>query len=590
MQPMSSSTMPNLNNTCSSVWRVLCSPFNAAVTWIRSYQQDKQLLATANVCLKQLTELEMTPIKECNIDDMLTRVKNLAKDMQSGHRVKVIATLAILNKHIIALECRHKQNHTPDESHYDQLAVLAQNWKSKQRYFINKNLVDRDTAKLKEACQYDGFMQILLSDAKTREDFFYWTILNDSRVCPFQPNDVEVFVKFPGLYDKILRKLNYRNARFGGDLFQVDKTDQVLTVPLEGKRVKVLNNAKFEVKGHLGIGKMTVTFQDIFRELRNKVSYDGEGEFEILNKGGIWLWNAKKLGSFHEVSKSYQRIDLNHPAWVTQLPTTEILTFAEAEKRYKVIMDGKPDSYEGTREELVYQGLPHGVHPLYNLAGTQKQKYDLLGTHAYDVLLLVNRSSGIVEVKSIGQFLYPFPEGFWQLLWSITKFAPSYMYSPDENIFNANRQHAGDYSAPPVIVRPGPQEWHRYVQKLKSDIIKGWKDKLGFNFLVANCTTSAWKRASQTFGLGRIPDLRVRFWKLRPKGSIGKVYDVLKTLPERVSVLVFLLIGSRRRMQIINKYGEEDTVSLWYKQRPFKYTVHPAALFDPLEPGQALPV
>jgi hypothetical protein len=589
MQSVASSTLSQIKNSLSLTLRTFYKPFDACITWIKVYQRDKRLLAVANEYCKQMTLLEMTPIKDCNLDETLSRAKTWTINMGGSEREEVKKATSMLTRHIVALECRNKKTHTPDESYYNEIAQHAQAWKKSKLYFLNKNLAERDIKKLKEACHYAGFAQVLLADPECREEFFRWTILNDSKVCPFHPNDVAVFIKFPGLHQEILDTLGFRNARFGGNLFQVDEKDQLLTLPLEGKRVKVIHNAHMEVKGHQGIGKMTVSFQDIFRELKNKTSYDGVGEFEITDKGGIWLWNAKKLAYYHEDLKIHKHINLEGDGWINHLPTEETLTYKEAEERYKIKMEAKPDGFEGDFHTLQYSGFDSHIHPLFNLAGTQKEKYDFLGTHAFNKFLLVDRKSKTVEVKSLGEFIYPFPLGAGKLLWALTKYHASYMYSPDENIFNANRQHAGDYTIRPVIVRANPQEWVQYTRSLKKDIINGWKGKLGFNFLVAQCTTKIWKRARKHFGVGRIPDLRVRFWKLHPRGAMNKLYSCLKSLPERISIFVLFLLGSWRQMRTVNKNGEKTTVSLLFYNRPFKYIVHPAGLFDPLDPDMTLP-
>lgn len=591
MIQLTNSLKSNSSNLCSTL-KVFYKPYNACVSWIKGYCRDRRLLALANGYFKLMLIGEMASISRYNFD--LVSVKKLAEDMKESNRATVKAALCRLNRHILSYECRDKKIHVcqaqiNDDKLYNEVARYAQAWKKKKLYFLDKNLTDRDIEKLKEACGYDGFAQLLLADPNCREEFFRWTILNDSKVCPFHPNDVEVFVKFPGLHQKILDRLGFRSARFGGTLFQVDQKDQVLTLPLEGKRVKVIHDAQMEVRGHQKIGKMTVSFEDIFRELNNKISYEGTGEFEITDKGGIWLWNAKKLAYYHEDSKTHKRINFEGDEWINQLPTEETLTYEEAELRYKIQVEAKPDGFEGNFHTLQYPGLAKEIHPLYNMAGTQKEKLDVLGTHVFNKFLLVNRSSKTVAVKSMGEFLYPFPKNLYQLLSGLTKFQPSNMYSPDENIFNANRQHSGDYGVPPVIVRPNPEEWLQFTRSLKKDVINGWNNKLGFNFLVAQCTTKTWKNARKHFGVGRIPDLRIRFWKLTPTGSANKLYSFLKSLPERVSKFVLFILGSWRWMHTINKHGEESTTSLFFHKRIFSHIIHPAALFDPVGPDIALP-
>lgn len=572
------------------VLNVFYKPFNSTVTWIKDYQRNKALAKISQEYHTAFMQQEMTPISKCDTTPLLDRTKVVIDDLRSKQDEKSQEIMRRLQRNVLAQKLRSSQSQgTFDQEKYNKLEEFASKWKQSKTFFINRNLAERDKTKLREAFNYEGFADVLLSDPECREDFFWWVILNDSNINPFQPNDVGVFAKFPALHSEILSNMGFRCARFGGDLFQVDSSDQVVTMPLEGKRVKVINDEKHVMIGHLEVGKLTVDFPRIFKELNSKASYDGVGEFEICNREGVWLWNAKFLGFYNEDLKKLVQIDLSRDDWIKDLPWEEKLSYTEAENRYHVKMENKPDGVEGSLDEAQYP-LPERTHPLLNIAATQKTEYDFLGTHAYNRFLLVNRKEQQVELKSMGNFMYPFPLGAWQLLKTLTRYSPSYMYSPDENNYNANRQHAGDYEVPPVIVRPSPLEWLNYTRSLKRDILNGWKGKLGFNFIDLQCTTRLWLNMREHFGSGRIPDLRVKFWKLQPTGAVKGLYSFLQSVSQRVAVLVLFFLGSWRSMKVVNKYGEDESASFFWKQRPFKWVVHPGALFKPTPSSMAYQV
>lgn len=582
------------NNHINTAFERYLNPARNGVRWINQYFLDRRLAATCNIFCKKMAEQENVPVDPYVLGPLIEKSKALHAKMRICKWDNAVQSRATLYRHIVAEEYRQGRQDNFDQQAFDSLCLSAKKWKKDKTYFFNRDLIERDTAQLREACHYPAFANLLREDPQWREEFFKWTIMNDSRVCPFTPNQVPVFVKFPGLYKDILRKLNYRSARFGGNLFQVDENQQLLTVSVEGKRVSIMKGAeKIVCKGQLGRGKKTVSVEEIFKELKGKISYDGYGDFEVLD-GNIWLLNAKRIAWYNEdlmyyntESDKYIKIDLDREDWFKQLPLQETLSFEEAESRYRIKMEGRPDGYQGDPNTLKYSGFPEGCYPIYVMRATQKKEKQLMGTHTFHEFLFVDANKKIVEVRSIGQFLYPFPFGVYETLCAIPTFNKSYMYSPDENIYNADRQHAGDYEVPPVVVRPNPEEWTNFMNSIKKDIISGWNGKLGFNFVTAHCTTRLWKKTRHHFGAGRIPDLRVPFWSLNPGGGEGKLYDFMRTPPffttQKVSMFIFFIFGSWKKMWVAKKHGGDKLVSFMYSENPFNspknWAVHPGALF-----------
>ena len=154
-----------------------------------------------------------------------------------------------------------------------------------------------------------------------------------------------------------------------------------------------------------------VTMLELFKEVKNK-KFSGMGDIEVLNREGFWLFNAQEGGAYHEDDKNYKRIDLFQPDWIAKLPTVEVLTAAEIEKRFAV----KPEHHDQSEQGFfgTYVGCTSRNRPIVLLAATRKGELEFRGTHGY-VRLLTPKAGDkyLYELKTMGQFAYPFPQGFW---------------------------------------------------------------------------------------------------------------------------------------------------------------------------------
>ena len=71
---------------------------------------------------------------------------------------------------------------------------------------------------------------------------------------------------------------------------------------------------------------------------------------------------------------------------------------------------------------------------------------------------------------------------------------------------------------------------------------------------------------------------------MKPTGHIGTFYRSMKSLPERVAIVVLGILGSWRTMETRTKRGEKKLVSLWTIPYPFKYVVHTRNFFKKMDP------
>jgi hypothetical protein len=564
-----------------------CSyPIQHAVAWIRQYRKDKHLVAVASEFCKQMAELEKISIisSRSTVKKCIQKARDLCNEMEVCKSSRAIDMRAKLARLILGHQYRVAplQNLWYEEAVFQELCKKAQVWKQSQAFFHNKNLSKKNLQQLTEVCQYQDFARLLVKDETLQEEFFRWSIVNDSRICPFKPNSVPAFVKFPGLYKEIMHQLAFRSSRFGGKFFQVDETQQVLTVLIEGKRIPVLKDfPKIVLRGHAGVGKKTAAIAEIFKEVKRKSSfYKGSGDCEIINKEGIWLWDAKQWACYNEEKGCYVQINPHKESWISSLPAQETLSFKEAAARYQLKQD-----FNESPSMLPYAGLKEGIHPIWVMRATQKGEGEILGTHAFSEFLFVDTKNQTVQVKSIGQFFYPFPKGLFRGFVAIANFHSSCMYSPDENIFNADRMHSGEHEVPVVAIKMNPTEWKNFINSMKKDILNGWDGKLGFNIVIAQCATRLWKKARHHFGKERIPDLRIPLWSLNPSGGSGLFFKCLSRLPLRnlVTSLILFTLGSWRSMRIAKKHRQDENVSLLTSQNPFNSSVpcfiHPGPLF-----------
>src|ERR1700722_3662409 len=216
MIPACQSIYTKLSQYAYPVIQSCSCPFNRAVVWIRQYWKEKHLITVASEFYKQMAELEKVSIKSSllRVEECIQKAQALSDEMQFCKSSQAIELRAKLARLILGHQYRLvPEDVVCDETLFQKLCYKAQAWKHSQAFFLNKNLSKNNLKQLRKVvCQYQNFARLLVKDETLQEEFFRWSIVNDSRICPFKPNSVDVFVKFPGLYKEIMHRLAFRSS------------------------------------------------------------------------------------------------------------------------------------------------------------------------------------------------------------------------------------------------------------------------------------------------------------------------------------------------------------------------------------------
>ncbi len=543
--------------------------------WLIHYRQDNRLTAIAHLYTQQLMALEKVSILSDSGSALTRQASAHLKQMQNCYHQHAKGAKQQLERSILAQSYRTNkavENSLEEIENLEALKIEAKEWKITHSYYQQKELSQAELNALNEACQYQKFAEFLVTDDKTQAEFFSWILPNDNPIHPFKGNQVPIFIKFPGLYQEIVRDLGSRSARYGAKLFKIDPATQLLTIKIEGKRVKIeeaTRSAKLSLIGPDKKGQMSLTLAQIFAEFKHRMD-TGYGNVEVYGKQGLCNYNAAERGAYCEEHKNYASLDVDDPQWFNQMVPQEILTKAESQTRFGIDFSQK--------EEGDYSGCLSGTYPIFLYLATQVTPGNIRGTHSYYGFLTVYRAEDRVELRTMGQFVYPFPRGLWQNFTFVSTFHPSRLFCLDENSWVAERNHTAK------VIYPSREKWKDFLASLAKTVKRGDQKKLGFHLAHANCTTHSSKKIKRHFP-GQIPDLKINFWNLNPNGAEGALFHTLKKLPPMLAkqslASIHFIFGSWRKMAIAHKNRPEEIVSM-FNQPPYFDGIalhHPGPLF-----------
>ena len=273
------------------LYQTLPNSLNLVYGYAWDWSIHDKIKKASTIYLSQLSNLERIPVSTGSVSD----IKEFQEAVKFRNSLETFPSLIIdktrnqLDRQILAHRYRFgelKQGEI-DLKEKDALSFLAKEWKEKNATYSNKELTDEEIEKIVEVCTYREFMSLLMCDGNLREQFFYWILPNDAAHLPFHANDVEIFIKFPGLYNTILRRLCFLISRLG-NLFVINQNNQTLTVPIEGERVEILNGKKeYTLRGRFRKGELTLTIDEIFKEMENMDEEDGFDTEEEEQEEGV---------------------------------------------------------------------------------------------------------------------------------------------------------------------------------------------------------------------------------------------------------------------------------------------------------------
>ena len=566
------------------LYQTLPNSLNLVYGYAWDWSIHDKIKKASTIYLSQLSNLERIPVSTGSVSD----IKEFQEAVKFRNSLETFPSLIIdktrnqLDRQILAHRYRFgelKQGEI-DLKEKDALSFLAKEWKEKNATYSNKELTDEEIEKIVEVCTYREFMSLLMCDGNLREQFFYWILPNDAAHLPFHANDVEIFIKFPGLYNTILRRLCFLISRLG-NLFVINQNNQTLTVPIEGERVEILNGKKeYTLRGRFRKGELTLTIDEIFKEMEKQL-VKGNSNVDIFNlEEGFFNYCPVERGAYHETKKKYMRPELDDHKFFEKMPDSGIFTREELEGRYGVSLKSKGGKY---------RFCPEGTCPLFVLSATRKRfeedkNWEIRGTHSWYILYIPTEDGKYREFHP-GQLVPNYPQTVVETMLFLPKTHPSRIFYGDWNRHAGNREHAFCLLSPDPI--PSPEKWSRFMDLLLLQTRYGDEGYLGFNLPIRHCTVQAAKTVRNAFGPESIPRPNISFWNtLNPSGFEGRIFRAFKRFPDPIRNLLFDLLyficGSWRGMWIKTKSGKTVWFSMaghptiWRKE---KGVVHPGMFF-----------
>lgn len=558
------------------------NPFTPLIRWVQDYP-IRQVAKSVEIFCSRLSELEKIPVGSGGLPiEVVDADQFTMKLLDSTHEMMRNARLT-LNRYILAQKYRYgvlpDSEREIDDEDCKLLLNQAIEWKEENRIYSNKKLTEEEIEKIREVCCYLDFAKHLLDDKEWREHFFSWILPNDTKEQPFRANDVEVFVKFPGLHKQIMRRLCYVNSRVGGSLFKVDREEQVVTIPIEGSRVKVLlGDEKYELRGRFGDGKLTLTIRQIFEDMEKQLII-GRANVDVFNeKEGFFNYSPAERGAWHEDLGKILRPTLDDPDFFKKTPFIERLTEEEVQQRYNVRTDLDLSLIPGYEGQYAY--CPKGRYPFIIIRGTQQGENEIRGTHSY-YDLVIPTEEGDYLLYAVGQLVSPFPQTATETFLFLPAWHNSRMNFGDWNRHAGRREH----SSWPIEPYPTPGKWGDFMKSLFLDTLYGDRGVLGFHMVVYHCTNRLFDKMRKIFGAHSLPNLKKRFWSLTPSGMEGKIFYAFKQTPigNTLFKLLYFTFGSWRWMTIKTASGKTKTVSMLMWKTIFidkPRVVHPGGLFE----------
>lgn len=451
--------------------------------------------------------------------------------------------LVRLRQRVIALLYRlEEENSGLHKASYDlellaKLRTAASSWKTTQKVFWHSTLSDSDLKLLENACHYPEFVRLLLADSELMNDFFFWTLRDGLDAGPY--------IEFP--YNQSLitaNNLRGRIGRLGGDLLKIHKLnaengwqykEKVLTLPFEGKEISILDiDRKIAFRGNY-----VLTIKEIFQIFAYKPRDVGNLEFFSQ---GVTNWNANYLGWWNADQKKFVVIDLEEREWWKALPTMEVLTTEQAQKRYGTHLNG-------------YN---------WNLSAKASREYITLHfdkTHAFLEIAIPDSSGRRYTIYDFGKCAIKLPFTRWERLkvWCVS--VPATIVYPDENIFFSERQHVG-YS-----FELTPEEGHRYMESIRDDIQQARTGNMIYQLEGENCGKWIQIKLEEQLGKDKVPNLyRIALLHSEPLGVLAKVFAFFSYFPLNLQTFVIkwthLPFGAWKGQWVVEKNGQKVWRSL----------------------------
>lgn len=532
------------------------------VKWIKEYWRDNRLTEIARQFSLAMEKLAYEPSEKISKIPEILEAEKFLSQMSCCKRDSALEAKKKLNRLVVAQKIRFGiASQIKSHATLRKLEKLASTWKKNNNYIENKKLSDLDKKKIAEICEEPEFAALILKDSEWRAETWRWIIVNDSNVQKFTSNEIKPFMMFP----YIVRSMFAFGQSMGGDLFRVEGKSKILQGRVE-KLYYPYNREKIDLRGPWkeGFGKKSMTLEEIIKEA-DKTRKTGIGDIEVIGRKGFCLYNPVAWGSWNSDLKSYQGPKFEKPEDLRRLVSCAKLSHDQAIERYgkNLVNKGWPIPCLRATEKVSMAGKE--MHTFYEFAFPAKKKCWKVIVGGYFIVPFILRPEGYP--KWMGVVIKIFNH-----LLLLARYNVADLIIPDLNRNCTGRWHA----LVPLEARDENQ-----IDALFRKIIKHRRSP--FHYINFSCTGIVVRQTTETLDKESLPDLRVKFWSMKPVDEDSYVYGPLQYLPLYFRTVIlnqlFRLFGSNTDLEVDGKiHNFYNETPAWGSDNALLQ--HPSRIFE----------
>ncbi|MFV0340269.1 MAG: hypothetical protein ACK5MA_06540 [Parachlamydiaceae bacterium] len=487
--------------------------------------------------------------KPKNVDAKVQRATNFLNSVSSSWFVSK-NRLESLRLKVAAMKYRtgaQKPLEHADPELLQRLTERAQEWKTKNITYTDKELTKDDLEILAELARYPESAELILNNKRFCKNFFKWSLLNRL--------SVQVCVEFPHLTEKLSRSgLKMRLGTYQGKHLKVVARahSKDVSMVMEGKPVSLL-------KGHRVVhfpNQVDKTVDQVFDVFRKK--NQDEGMLTFFEETGVTNWDPHQQSPVNPEGDAVDLIDLDKDEWYKALPMKEHLTNEEATEKFGFECDGS---------QYVFTVV----------ATRTADKLNTFGSHSFFRIAIPDGNGGYDYTHGWGKFTQRYPQSVMDLLGYLCGPKLAVLEYPDNNEQYTYRQKKEVHF--PMTFEKGAA----CVESLRKDLRNARNNNLAFQILVHNCTDWVAKKMGKYVSEEASALFEMGFLDLEITGIMGLIVRIMRKAPQWFNNIFFfglgIVLGGFRKVRLTKSNGQEKIISVM-KTPPWKRRFqHPGVLF-----------
>lgn len=396
--------------------------------------------------------------------------------------------------------------------------------------------------RIRQAVDYRGFGELLLSDDTIKTDFFRWALLEN---CPVGP-----YVEYYGTCQGLI-KPNILHKRVGYPKetpLRIQVKSKVgrgeykrLTLPFEDQFGEAKLRSVHSVTKQLNMNGLIATKEAIYSQFRRK--RETPGDVEMLG-GVIRNWNYF-YGRKTSENNTYRDFALEDENWYRRLPLFNRLTEQEMRAKYNVEGEVRPDQWV-----------------MCICANRESPTMDIARTHGFLVFLIPDGNGNYDELpftflarKFVSGYANGSTMDVLSQVWRLGTTEIGRWAFPDETMY-----YLRQFGVFPIVIEA--MMGMKHMEALRESFLIAREGYQHFQISYMNCSGTIQEHAKRVHGDQVVPSIfNADILESTPKEPLGKVFRWLRKKPNWFVFLVIYLVGMvllTLRGMVIKREGRYD--------------------------------